>query len=547
MAGEPSPDAVDGDLLAIRRASRRMARADDTERVAEEFVATCASTLGVELAAVRGYDPRCDALGVTAATDAAEPYLDGWSDHRRGDDGSPAWRAYVTGETVAVAEPATGSDAEPVEHALYIPLGPHGVATVATLDEGGFDDRTTSLLETLASDVTAALDAAADRRGLRGLHDATRTMQAADDPEAIVAAAVDATETVLNVPYSGARLHDPDGDSLPLVAVSDAAAEDVGVGRDDAGERVARDVLDSGEASVSEGNVGGAAGVTLGATAVYPLGDHGTLSVALPEGMPLDGRRRELARVLADNTAAALDRADRAVRLREQASTIAAQDERLEEFANVVSHDLRNPLNVATGRVDLARDRLPAAAGAADGETDAVDAVDGAVAADVAADLETAAEALDRVADIIDNARALAVGEQVDQTEALSVGDTARTAWEAVETGEAALLVEDDRTVDADTSLFAQLFENVFANAVEHAGDAPSVLVTGTDTGFAVEDDGPGVPDDERGAVFRVGYSGADGTGLGLGIVARVAETHGWTVRVEDGDRLGGARFVVEV
>ncbi len=110
------------------------------------------------------------------------------------------------------------------------------------------------------------------------------------------------------------------------------------------------------------------------------------------------------------------------------------------------------------------------------------------------------------------------------------------------------------------------MFENVFRNAVEHAGEAPRVLVTDTAAsdaaaapdstadrdatddagGFAIEDDGPGVPEDERGAVFRVGYSGRDGTGLGLGIVARVAEAHGWSVRIEDGDRLGGARFVVE-
>ncbi|MFC7135495.1 sensor histidine kinase [Halobaculum litoreum] len=527
MSRPPSPDAADDDLLAIRRASRRMARADDTERVAREFVDTCADALGVPLAAIRAYDPRRDALDVVAAADAARPYLDDWDDHRRGDDASPAWRAYVAGDAVAVEAPTPGTGADPVAHALYLPLGTHGVATLATLDADGFDGRTRYLLETLASDATAALEAAADRRGLRGLHDATRAMQAADDPEAIVAAAVDATETVLGVPYSGARLRDPDCDSLPLVAVSAAAAEDVGVGGDVDAERVAREVLSTGEPLVRDDATDGSA-VTLGVTAVYPLGDHGTLSVALPEGMDLDGRRRELARVLADNTTAALDRAGRAVRLREQASTIAAQDERLEEFANVVSHDLRNPLNVATGRVDLARDRL-------DGETDA----------DAVADLETAGEALERVADIIENARTLAVGEEADDTERRSVAETARAAWEAVDTADAELVVEADRTVEADPSLFAQLFENVFANAIEHAGEASTVLVTGTDDGFAVEDDGPGVPDDERGAVFRVGYSGADGTGLGLGIVARVAEAHGWTVRVEDGERLGGARFVV--
>ena len=146
-----------------------------------------------------------------------------------------------------------------------------------------------------------------------------------------------------------------------------------------------------------------------------------------------------------------------------------------------------------------------------------------------------------------------------DGVRTLSVAAAAERAWNAVETSGAELSVEAAGTVEADPGLLAQLFENVFRNAVEHAGEAPRVLVSDADGddvvagghgdrdgGFVIEDDGPGVPEDERGAVFRVGYSGRDGTGLGLGIVARVAEAHEWSVRIEDGDRLGGARFVVE-
>ncbi|WP_435062582.1 GAF domain-containing sensor histidine kinase [Halobaculum sp. EA56] len=530
MARPPAAGSRDEALLAIREASRRMARADDTDGVVAEFVDTCAGTLGVELAAVRGYDPRRDALGVVAATDAAEPHLDDWDDHRRGDDRSPAWRAFETGDPEYVAEPESGTGAESVAYALYLPLGVHGVAALATLDPDGFDDRTRYLLGTLASDTTAALDAVADRRRLRGLHEATRTMQAADDPEAIAAAAVDATDDVLDIPYSGARLReDADGDRIPMVAVSDAAAEDIGTGGGEAGERLAREVLDRGE-PVVETDIDDSgtrpSAPPFGVRSGYPLGDHGVLSVALPEGMTLDGRRRELARVLADNAAAALDRAERTTRLREQASTIAARDERLEEFAEVVSHDLRNPLNVAAGRVDLAAEKVDDP--------------------DVASDLATASEALGRVADVVEDARALAVGERVDDAEPVSLEAVATAAWGGVETGGAELTVEADGDVTADRGLLARLLENLFRNAVEHAGDAPRVLVVGTADGFAVEDDGPGVPADERGAVFRVGYSGADGTGLGLGIVARVAEAHGWSVRIEDGERLGGARFVVE-
>jgi signal transduction histidine kinase len=69
---------------------------------------------------------------------------------------------------------------------------------------------------------------------------------------------------------------------------------------------------------------------------------------------------------------------------------------------------------------------------------------------------------------------------------------------------------------------------------------------------LAVQDDGPGVPDDVRERIFerfvRAGGDGAasGGTGLGLAIVRAVAESHGGSVRLEQ-PRAGGTRFVVRL
>jgi len=72
-----------------------------------------------------------------------------------------------------------------------------------------------------------------------------------------------------------------------------------------------------------------------------------------------------------------------------------------------------------------------------------------------------------------------------------------------------------------------------------------TITVGATDEGFYVEDDGPGIPAEERESVFEGGYSTtADGTGFGLRIVEQVATAHGWEVRVTDGTG-GGARFEV--
>lgn len=63
--------------------------------------------------------------------------------------------------------------------------------------------------------------------------------------------------------------------------------------------------------------------------------------------------------------------------------------------------------------------------------------------------------------------------------------------------------------------------------------------------GFCTEDDACGISESGRENVFRVGYSTlSSGTGLGLVIVQRAAESHGWNLRVTEGS-VGGVRFEI--
>jgi signal transduction histidine kinase len=71
-----------------------------------------------------------------------------------------------------------------------------------------------------------------------------------------------------------------------------------------------------------------------------------------------------------------------------------------------------------------------------------------------------------------------------------------------------------------------------------------AVAVGDTDGGFYVADDGPGIPEEERDAVFEVGYSTENGTGIGLNIVRQVVDAHGWTVRATE-SAAGGTRFEI--
>ncbi|MFC7185833.1 two-component system sensor histidine kinase NtrB [Halorubrum yunnanense] len=196
------------------------------------------------------------------------------------------------------------------------------------------------------------------------------------------------------------------------------------------------------------------------------------------------------------------------------------KNERLEEFASIVSHDLRNPLSVAEGRLDLAREEC---------DSEHLDAI---------------ADAHERMGSLIDDLLTLARdGDGVEEVERVSLRRIVEECWEGVETADATLRIETDRAVRADRSRLKQVFENLVRNSVEHAGEGVTVAVSDVDGGFYVADDGPGIPESDREAVFEVGYTtNDDGTGFGLEIVDAVAAAHGWDVRVaESAD--GGARF----
>jgi signal transduction histidine kinase len=208
--------------------------------------------------------------------------------------------------------------------------------------------------------------------------------------------------------------------------------------------------------------------------------------------------------------------------LEETKRTLEQSNERLEQFASTVSHDLRNPLSVAQGHLELAR----AEAEAEDEQLDAVKS------------------AHERMEALIDDLLTLArQGDVVEEAGSIDLATLAETTWQNVATADATLTVETEQTVCADSSRVKQLLENLFRNAVEHAGQGVTVTVGELADGFYIADDGRGIPIEKHGDVFDAGYSTAyEGTGLGLVIVKDIAEAHGWEITVTDGEQ-SGARF----
>ena len=289
---------------------------------------------------------------------------------------------------------------------------------------------------------------------------------------------------------------------------------------------------------------------------------YGFLSIYANRGNVFDASEREALSELGESIGHALDSMTARDRLARRERELARQNERLDEFASVVSHDLRNPLDVARGQLELAR------------------------AAHDSEHLDGVKRAHDRIGQLIEDLLTLARnGEEALDIEPVPLQTVVEQCWQTVETGDATLELQTSAVVRADPSRLRQLFENLIRNSVEHGctsgrmesgdsvehGSTPSpekqenageqraipslshsqggaadltLTVGELDDGFYIADDGVGIPVDEREDVFEGGYSLASGPGFGLRIVDEIADTHGWSVAVTESDA-GGARFEI--
>jgi two-component system, OmpR family, sensor kinase len=112
-------------------------------------------------------------------------------------------------------------------------------------------------------------------------------------------------------------------------------------------------------------------------------------------------------------------------------------------------------------------------------------------------------------------------------------------------------LADEAVYVEATSELIARALDNVVGNALRHARGRMSLAVERRDGSVivSVDDDGPGIPADERDDVFRRFYRGTsryEGSGIGLALSAAVARAYGGDIIVADSP-LGGARFAVSL
>ncbi|HUS30282.1 MAG TPA: ATP-binding protein [Kofleriaceae bacterium] len=214
-------------------------------------------------------------------------------------------------------------------------------------------------------------------------------------------------------------------------------------------------------------------------------------------------------------------------RQEQEARTATAAAWSRKELLDIVSHDLRSPLNAIMLGLEIVKDKH------ADDRTVAV--------------ISHSAERMQRlVNDLLDASRAeLAQLElELHPTQPNTLIDVARDQFEGLARAAGVTLETScsaDGTLVCDRERILQILSNLVGNAIKFtkAGDTVAVAASSSDAGvrFAVSDHGPGIPPDEQARMFEAYKQGSTtshrgGIGLGLYICKKLVEAHGGRIGV---------------
>jgi len=423
----------------IRRIDRRIARLDAAPEIERAVCETIAAADPYRFAWLGDRDEATDEIRVRATGGDADDYLE--STDIRADDTpqgrGPAGRAIRTGEPQVAQDIPTDPSFEPwravalayeFRSVAVLPLRGleswHGVLAVYADRPNAFDNRELTVLQELAETVAGALEGAAARRRLerreRELERYENIIEASGDPVYVI-------DSRGRFRFTNDRLTEMTGyDEEELLGEHVSivlSPEDV-----EQGEELIQSLLKSDrQRGTYEMTVVTADGERIASE------NHVSL-------LPSDGTFRGTVGVVRDIT-----------RRKERERELERQNERLDEFASVVSHDLRNPLNVVEGSIDLARST---------GDLD---------------ELDRAERSLDRMRTLIDDLLMLARKEkEVTAVEPVDVEAVATEAWSVIEAPDATLRIDTEQAIRADENRIQQLLQNLFANAVEHGSTSPA-------------------------------------------------------------------------
>lgn len=222
-------------------------------------------------------------------------------------------------------------------------------------------------------------------------------------------------------------------------------------------------------------------------------------------------------------------------RLREELARRPAQQEEMEQFAFVASHDLKEPLRIVANYLGLLRRRYAVELGDTGNEY-----------------LRTALATTVRMRQLIENLLEFSQVQAL-QAEPLSL----RVPVEAALANLAQLIADTHAQIHIaelpelliDRSQMTRLFQNLIANALKYRRDVPievRISAQRQDGGWRllVQDNGMGIAADQQQKIFQMfsrlhARDEIEGSGIGLATCQRIAQRHGGTISVESSPGVG--------
>ncbi|MFC7135630.1 GAF domain-containing protein [Halobaculum litoreum] len=334
---------MDDRLHSLYAATRELMTATSRESLSAVVVDVSERVLGYPLTGVH--------LRATDGDEGLVPVAYPGAVRERFDDDPPTYtpgdrvyEVYEREESLRLGGPDHPDDPD---RGVVVPIPGHGVLIAGTERAEGSGDGSLRLVELLAENTGVALDRLEREARVNELHEATRELMEARDAAAVAAAATNTAHEVLDLRLNAVYLRSTDADRLVPVSVTGEVRGLYGevptLGRDSIGWHVYETGEPACHDDVRESPRVADADTPVRAGMAIPLGDHGVFFAASERAGRFDDTDLALARLFADTVEAALDRAEREELVRRRERQLARQNERLDEFASVVSHDLRNP------------------------------------------------------------------------------------------------------------------------------------------------------------------------------------------------------------